>query len=94
MKTIVKVILPVLAFTLASAAAVSTNEAKIKGAKKMVSIVGYIQNPSAQNCDAVEVNCSTTFSGQTCLTNEATPRQAFAKDESNACNMSLYRMED
>ncbi|PRZ19564.1 DUF6520 family protein [Flavobacterium granuli] len=95
MKTIVKVILPVLAFTLASAAAVSTNEAKIKESKKTVLIQGYIQNPSAQNCDPVdEVDCVTTASTQACMTIEAIPKRVFDKDESNACNVSLYRVEN
>jgi hypothetical protein len=94
MKTIVKVILPVLAFTLASAAAVSTNETKIKESKKVFSVQGYIQNGSSQNCEPVEVNCSTVPNEQSCMTSEATPRQAFAKDEANACNVSLYRIED
>jgi hypothetical protein len=94
MKTIVKVILPVLAFTLASAAAVSTNDTKIKESKKVVSILGYVQNPSAQNCEPVEVDCTIENVGPACLTSEATPRQAFAKDESNACNVTLHRIED
>ncbi|MGQ7944146.1 DUF6520 family protein [Flavobacterium sp. WC2509] len=94
MKTIVKVILPVLAFTLASAAAVSTNEAKIKESKKVVAVLGYIQNPSPQDCDEVEVNCSEVNSGQACMTAEASPRQAFAKDEANACNVNLYKIID
>ncbi len=94
MKTIVKVILPVLAFTLASAAAVSTNETKIKELKKTALIQGYIQNPSAQNCDPVEVDCVTTATTQACMTSEAIPKQVFDKDESNACNVSLYRVEN
>lgn len=94
MKTIVKVILPVLAFTLASAAAVSTHESKIKESKKDVLLLGYIQNPSESNCEPVEVDCSTEITTQACMTAEATPRHVFEKDESNACNVSLYRIED
>ena len=52
MKNVIKVILPVLAFTLASAGAVSTNEAKVKDAKKTVLITGFIQNPSPASCQS------------------------------------------
>ena len=94
MKTIVKVILPVLVFTLASAAAVSTHESKIKDSKKTVLITAYIQNPSPQNCESVQVNCSTVNTQQACMTSEATPRQAFDKDEANACNVNLYKVSE
>jgi hypothetical protein len=93
MKTIVKVILPVLAFTLASAAAVSTNEAKIKESKKTVLITGFIQNPSPSNCLSVQVNCTTVNTGQACMSSEATPRQVWQKDEANACVDNLYKVK-
>ena len=94
MKTILKVILPVLAFTLASATAVSTNEAKIKESKKDALIVGYVQNASEPHCEAVEVDCTVEAVGPVCMTSEFTPRQAFAKNNSNACTVSLYRFEN
>lgn len=94
MKTIVKVILPVLAFTLASAAAVSTNEAKIKESKKTVSISGYIQNPSSEDCLQVNVDCTPVNTGQLCMSSEATPRQVFDKNEGNACSVNLFKVID
>ncbi len=92
MKTIVKVILPVLAFTLASAAAVSTNEAKVKEAKKSVAIFGFIQNPSPSNCLEVSVDCTPVNTGQTCMSSEAIPRQVWKKNASNACSVNLYKV--
>jgi len=92
MKTFLKVILPVLAFTLASAAAVETKAAKAEKAKNAVLITGYIQNPSPLNCDPIEVDCSTTFSSEACMTSEATPRHVWEKNEANACNVTLYKV--
>jgi len=92
MKTIVKVILPAVAFTLASAAAVSTNEAKIKESKKTVLITGFIQNPSPSSCLSVQVNCTTINTGQACMSSEATPRQVWKKNDANACVDNLYKI--
>jgi hypothetical protein len=92
MKTIVKVILPVLAFALASAGAVSTNEAKIKEAKNPVVITGFIQNPNPVNCLQVSVDCTTTNTQQACMSSEAIPRQVWLKNVANACNVNLYRV--
>lgn len=91
MKTILKVILPVLAFTLASAGAVSTNEAKIAESKKTVLISGFIQNPSPANCLPVTVDCTQTI-GQTCMSNEVIPRQVWLKNAANACSVNLYKV--
>lgn len=91
MKNILKVIMPVLAFTLASAGAVSTNEAKIADAKKTVLISGFIQNPSPSNCLPVTVDCSTTV-GATCMSSEAIPRQVWLKNAANACSVNLYKV--
>lgn len=92
MKTIVKVILPVLAFTLASAAAVSTNEAKIKESKKTVFFSGYIQNPTPKDCLPISVNCTTVNTGQACMSNETTPRQVWDKNDANACSVNLFKV--
>jgi hypothetical protein len=91
MKTIVKVILPVLAFTLASAAAVSNNKTKVADAKKPL-ITGFIQNPSAASCLQVSVDCSTTITNQVCMSSESTPRQVWLKNAANACNVSLFKV--
>lgn len=91
MKNILKVILPVLALTLASAGAVSTNNAKVKESKKTVLITGFIQNPSSSNCQQVSVDC-TTSGNQACMSNEATPRQVYSKNAANACSVNLYKV--
>ncbi|MBG6062904.1 hypothetical protein IWX83_002710 [Flavobacterium sp. CG_9.1] len=90
MKTIFKVILPVLAFTMASAGAVMSKDAKIKDAKKSVLISGFIQNPSPANCLPVSVDCNTTI-GPACMSSEAIPRQVWLKNAANACSVNLYK---
>ncbi|MNL11159.1 hypothetical protein D3C87_1319820 [compost metagenome] len=94
MKNTFKVILPVLAFTLASAAAVSTNNAKINESKKSVAIDGFIQNPTPAEADCLEVSvdCTTTNTGQNCMSSEATPRRVWEKNEANACAQNLYKV--
>lgn len=92
MKNILKVILPVLAFTLASAGAVSTNNAKVKNAKKTVAIIGFIQNPTAASCLQVSVDCTTTNTGQNCMSSEATPRRVWNKNAANACSVNLFKV--
>ena len=92
MKTILKVILPVMAFTLASAAAVSTHATKVEEAKNPVVITGFIQNPTENNCQSVDVNCTTTNTGQDCMTTTFPTRRVWLKDEQNACNLNLYKV--
>lgn len=92
MKNIFKVILPVLVFTLASAAAVNTHSAKVKETKNPVAIFGYIQNPTPSKCVEVSVNCTTTNTGQNCMSSEATPRRVWEKNEANACTENLYKV--
>ena len=64
MKTVVKMILPVAAFMLASAGAVSTNKADDGNSSKLV-MTGYLHKPSIP-CDAIEVNCQVQNNGQAC----------------------------
>ncbi|CAM3625717.1 DUF6520 domain-containing protein [Flavobacterium gelidilacus] len=92
MRTFVKVILPVLAFTLASAAAVGTKTAKVEEANKPVLITGFIQNPSPLNCKPVQVDCSEAITEQTCMSTEAIPRQVWKKNAANACSLTLYKV--
>lgn len=92
MKTIFKVILPVMAFTLASAAAIGTNEIKVEEAKKPVVITGYIQNPTQFNCLPVSVDCTTEVTTQICESSEATPRKVWRMNTGNACNLDLYKV--
>lgn len=92
MKTIIKVALPVLAFMLASAGAVSTNKAKVNKAEKTLLIEGFIQNPSPASCLSVSVDCTTINTGQVCMSSETTPRQVWAKNAANACVLNLYKV--
>lgn len=92
MKNVLKVILPVLAFTLASAAAVSTNESKVQDSKKTAVITGFIQNTSPYDCEEVTVDCTTANTSFACMSAEVSPRQVWLKDEGNACNIPLYRV--
>lgn len=92
MKNVLKVMLPVLAFTLASAGAVSTNSSKVEEAKKPAAIIGYIQNPTAANCLQVSVDCTTTNTGQNCMSLETTPRRVWHKNAANACSVNLFKV--
>lgn len=92
MKTIAKVILPVLAFTMASAGAISTNDAKVKEAEKPVLITGFIQNPSPSNCLEVAIDCTPVNTGQFCMSSEATPRRVWLKNAANQCSLNLYKV--
>lgn len=93
MKTILKVILPVLAFTLASAAAVSTHATKVEDAKNPVVIAGFIQNPTEHQCLSVSIDCTTDNTGFACLSSELTPRPVWLKDGMDKCNVTLYRFD-
>ncbi|MCD0472525.1 DUF6520 family protein [Flavobacterium sp. JAS] len=78
-------VLPVAAFVLASAGAVSTNTAK--ESKADVLITAYIHNPAVDDCQAVQVNCS-PGAGPTCLSSSFT---AFGKESADSCTMQLHR---
>jgi hypothetical protein len=94
MKNIFKVILPVMAFTLASAAAVGSHDSKVEATKNPASIIGFVHNPNSFNCLQVEVDdCSTINSEEACMTSDASPKQVWLKDEGNACNVTLYRAQ-
>jgi hypothetical protein len=86
MKTIIlrAFVLPVAAFALASAGAVSTNTAKESKAK--VLITAYIHNPAVDDCKPVQVNCNTA-SGPTCLSGSFT---AYGGTK-ESCIQQLYR---
>lgn len=92
MKTIVKMILPVAAFVLASAGAISTN-AKTESKTAAPLINGWIQNPNANSCEArTNLDCSTTNSGSVCMSSDATPKQVFLKNAAGQCSSNLYRV--
>lgn len=92
MRNTFKVILPALAFTLASAAAVNTHSAKVKETKKSTEIFGYIHNPNSENCQEVSVDCTTTNTGQNCTVSEMDSRRVWEKNEANACTENLYKV--
>lgn len=87
MKSIIlkALVLPVAAFALASAGAISTNTAK--ESKTDVFLQGYIHNPSIDDCDPVQVNCSTS-PGPACLSSGFT---AYTKNAAGKCVNQLYR---
>lgn len=79
-------VLPVAAFALASAGAVSTNTAK--ESKANLSILAYIHNPSEDDCEEVQVDCS-PGSGPACLSGSFT---AYGKaSETSPCVEQLHR---
>jgi hypothetical protein len=87
MKTIIlrAFVLPIAAFALASAGAVSTNTSEVS--KADVLIPAFIHNPPVDNCQAVpDVNCS-PGSGFACLSGGFT---AYGGSETS-CNQQLHR---
>ena len=66
MRTFVKMILPVAAFVLASAGAVGTKAVNDQKAKSALTIIGYVHNPTASSCQAVEVDCQTAPTPNLC----------------------------
>jgi hypothetical protein len=78
--------LPLAAFALASAGAISTNESsKSKTASPMTA---YIHNPAVNSCQDVTVDCD-PGSGPTCLS--LSSFEAFSKDDEGNCVIQLHR---
>ena len=78
-------VLPVAAFALASAGAVSTNTSDVS--KADVLIPAYIHDPAINSCKEVQVDCNLS-AGPTCLSGSFT---AYAKEAPNSCTMQLHR---
>jgi hypothetical protein len=91
MKTFVKVLMPVVAFALASAGAVSTNSPKASDARSGA-IPAFIQNPSSTSCVTVTANCSTNNTHQACMSIEQPTKKAYLKNASGACAVELWRV--
>ncbi|CAA9197729.1 DUF6520 family protein [Flavobacterium sp. NPDC079362] len=92
MRPIVKtLVLPIAAFVLASAGAISTNASKESKADTLL-IEGYIHDPLATSCEEVNVDCKAT-PGPVCMYNDgASSFQVFRKATDNSpCNLQLYR---
>jgi hypothetical protein len=78
--------LPVAAFALASAGAVTTNASReSKGEGKLMT--AYIHNPTINDCVQVQVDC-VPGGGQACLSGSWT---AFGKDTPVTCNLQLRK---
>lgn len=92
MKTFLSVMLPVVAFALASAGAVSTNVSK-KADSKKTPITAFVQNPSSTSCEEVTANCSQTNTHLNCMSIEFPAKRAYLKDEANACVVELWRVQ-
>jgi hypothetical protein len=92
MKRMFQFILPVLAFVLASAAAMNSVEPETTSKTGAVVLQGFIQNPTQFNCLPTEVDCTTVNTGQICMSSDATPRQVWLKNAANACNVTLYKV--
>lgn len=78
--------LPVAAFALASAGALSTSDAHESKAKGTL-ITAYIHDPGLNDCKPVQVDCI-VGNGQACLSGSWT---AFGKDTPATCNQQLRR---
>ncbi|MNR15505.1 hypothetical protein D3C85_1320430 [compost metagenome] len=87
MKTIIlrAFVLPVAAFALASAGAVSTNTSD--ESKADVVMTAYIHDPAINSCKEVQVDCSPN-PGPACLSGSFT---AYGKEAPNSCTLTLHR---
>ena len=79
-------VLPVAAFALASAGAVSTNTSD--ESKADVIMTAYIHDPAINSCKEVQVNCA-VGGGPTCLSGSFT---AYGKESPNSCTLQLHRI--
>jgi len=84
--------LPVVAFVLASAGAVTTTATK-STANSAAPIPAFIQNPSSTTCGAVTANCSQTNTHLNCMSIESPLKRAYLKDNTDACVVELWRVQ-
>lgn len=80
------IVLPVVAFSLASAAAVTTSTAKVSQTAKPI-INGYIHSPLPSSCKLVTVDCDVTGNAF-CMSGTS---QVFDKDSETTCSTPLLR---
>jgi hypothetical protein len=73
-------VLPMVAFSLASAAAVNTNKAT-------AIINGYIHSPLPSSCKLINVDCDVTGNAF-CMSDSS---QVFDKDSETTCSTPLFR---
>ena len=79
-------LLPVAAFILASAAAVTTSDAKVSKTVKPI-ITGYIHSPLPSSCQPVNVNCDVSGTAF-CMSGAS---QVFDLDSETTCANPLYK---
>nr|WP_223708793.1 DUF6520 family protein [Flavobacterium potami] len=93
MKTSVKILLPVMAFALASAGAVSSNSAKVNKVKSTSGVIipAFIQNPSSTSCLDVTADCSTTNTHVNCMSIEQPAKRAYLKNSLDRCATELWQ---
>lgn len=87
MKIIKLFMLPFAVFTLASAAAVVTDNSHLS--KTTTSMTGYIHSPLPSSCEPKDVECQ-IGNGPVCLYDGW---QVFEKENPVSCNIALERIE-
>ena len=83
-------VLPIAAFALASAGAVSTNNSRIADAKSPP-LTAFAHGSGINPCEAQNVNCTTQILANKCMSSESPARQVWLKDGTGACVVNLYR---
>lgn len=89
MKTVVKMMLPVALFALASAGAIGTKAAKGNNSQKLLTNE-WIQSPNASNCLQRTVDCTPVNTGIICM-DEQQEHQVFRKNAAGQCSVTLYK---
>lgn len=88
----IKLILPVIAFALASAGAVSNSGNAAIKKDGTVLINGWIQNPDPQHCsERKNLDCGNNTNNPVCMSFDATPKQVFLKNAADQCTQPLYK---
>jgi len=82
-------VLPIAAFALASAGAVTTDRSSVSKADDVL-ITGYIHQTSPTSCDAVEVNCNPD-GGQPCMFNSSNVWRKANPSAAQPCALPLYK---
>lgn len=83
------ILLPVVAFSLASVTALTTNDVKVSKTTKPI-ITGYIHSPLPSSCKPIVVNCDIT-GDELCMSG---PSVVFDKESETTCTTPLYRDEN
>ncbi len=92
MKTSLKLLMPVLAFALASAGAAKSVAVETADAKMPAPIPAYVQNPTPFVCPDVTAECSTVNTHVNCMSIEQPLKRAYLKNGSNQCSVELWKV--